>query len=267
MEHEIAVNTKKTKCMLFASKQQSKNTGKIYIENNDIDFVDKFKYLGVWIRPNLNNSEHLKQRKITTMTAAHKLNMLGLNTNVLTAELKSFLVNVYCRSALQYGIENSYLNEGDYREIVSLEARVIKRALALTKYHSTTLIINALDTVPLVTTIKMRKLNFVKQLVMNRLTNEIIQYQLGHKEKLATKSFLREIVRITGKNIYTLNAENIVKTCRVEVNKLKRVTEQEKSSKESKAIRYLLDHRSSGNDELLRTLTHWSTRRQSRVEK
>ena len=148
------------------------------------------------------------------MAAAYKLNKLGLNTNILTTELKSFLINVYCRSALQYGIENSFLNEGDYRELVTVESNIIKRALALTKYHSTTLIINALDTMPLVTTIKIRKLTFIKQLLMNRATRKIVQFQLEHRDTLANKSFIRELVKITGINIFTLNSENIVKLCR-----------------------------------------------------
>lgn len=195
---------------------------------------------------------------MAAMAAAYKLNALGLNTSIVTPEVKSFLLNVYCRSALQYGIENSYLNEGEYKEISSMEGRIIKRSLALTKYHSTSMLVNALDIEPLVSVIKTRKLAFVKQLMMNRVTRRILSVQLGNLKLLANKSFIRELVKILGVNIYTLNMDNIVKTCNARIRKFKEETNNLKSSDDAKAVRYLLEHRNSQNDALLRKLTHWS---------
>jgi hypothetical protein len=258
LKHEISINTKKTKCMVFGSKQQINHNEEIYINNLKLDFVDKFKYLGVWLRNNLNCNDHIKSRKATAIAAAYKLNALGINSNILNAELKSFLINVYCRSSLQYGIENSYLNESDYKEMTSIEARIIKRALGLSKYHSTTMIINALKTQPIVTMIKTRKLAFVKQLWLNPLTRRILNQQLDKLNELATKSFVRELIRIMNVNIHTLKDEHILKISQETAKKMKAEAETAKGTKEAVAIRYLLDHRTKQNDELVRKLTHWS---------
>jgi hypothetical protein len=264
--HEILINTKKTKYMIFGTKQQINVPQEISINNNKIDLVDKFKYLGVWLRPNLNNSEHLKQRKMIAIAAAYKLNSLGLNSNIVSAELKSFLLNVYCSTSLQYGIENSYMSETEYKEIESIEGRIIKRALGLTKYHSTSMIMNALDSNPAVSSIKIRKLSFQKQLTDNPITYKILAYQLNHAASLATKSFVRELVKITRVNIHDFNIRSINKICKNKIKNLKAEREREKSSKEAVAIRYLLDHRSEKNDDLLRRLTHWTDRPKKKTE-
>ena len=255
--------------MIFASQQQTKNHGNLFINSNQLEFVEKFKYLGVWIKSNLSCCEHIKQKKMAAMAAAYKLNSLGINSVVVSPEIKGFLINVYCRSALQYGIENSFLNEGEYKEIASMEGRIIKRALALTKYHSTSMIINSLDIEPLTETIKMRKASFVKQLMGNRVTRKILNMQLGNLKLLANKSLIREIVKITKTNIYDLHMGNIGKICQHYINKTKNEIATAKATKEAVAVRYLLEHRNMQNDELLRKLTHWSsksvTRKQTRT--
>lgn len=115
---------------------------------------------------------------------------------------------------------------------------------------------NALGATPLTIAIKIRKLNFARQLMQNRLTRKILEHQLENRSKLANKSFVRELVKISGINIFTIDATNIVRLCRAEANKLKSITENSNSTKKAKAIRYLLNHRNKSNDELQGTLTH-----------
>jgi hypothetical protein len=260
-EHDITINAKKTKCMIFGSKAQNNNAQKVKINDVELEYVNKFKYLGYWIKSNMCCDEHVKNRKVITMAAAYKLKALGFNTGLLSAELKSFLLSVYCRSTLQYGIENSYMNERLYKELTTAEGNIIKRALGLTKYHSTSMIINALEMEPTTTMIKIRKLAFINQLCKNHLTRRIIEQQLQMKSSLATKSYIRELVKITNENIFTLDLNSISKICSRKIKELKAETEKAKSSKEAIAIRYLLDHRTKTNDDLLRKLTHWSEKK------
>lgn len=259
-ENEITINTKKTKCMVFGSKRQAQ-TKNIMLNGSLLEFVDKFKFLGMWLKSNLNGDEHIKKRKVMAIAASYRLNTLGLNTNILSAELKSFLVGVYCRSSLQYGIENTYLTGRAYNELESVEARIIKRALGLSKYHSTSMIINALDLTPTVETIKIRKLSYTKQLLRNNLTRRLLGIQLEQRADLATKSYIRELVNLTGANIFSMNLQTIGGICYRKIKEIKSAVERLKGSRDAIAIRYLLTHRNKENDDLLRKLTHWSTKK------
>jgi hypothetical protein len=256
--HEIAINAKKTKCLIFGNKQQISEKEDIVINGEKLEYVTMFKYLGVWLKSNFCCDEHVKKRKISAIAAAYRLNTLGLNTNILSTELKSFLLNVYCRSSMQYGVENTYLTEKAYNEYTTVEANIIKRALGLSKYHSTTMIMNALDQAPTAASIKIRKLSFTKQLCQNKITYRILGQQFDEVAKLATKSHIRELVRLTETNIHDLNIKNITSVFNRKVKEIKNEIERAKGTKEAIAIRYLLSHRNKYNDDLLRKLTHWS---------
>lgn len=252
------VNAKKTKCMIFGTKKDREGAKRVNINGTELEYVDKFKYLGVWLRPNLCGNEHVKKRKISAIAAAYRLNTLGLNTNILSSELKSFLIGVYCRSTLQYGIENTYMTQTSYRELEMIEAKIIKKALGLSKYQSTSMIINALDIAPTIDIIKIRKLEFAKQLQKNSLTSRILKEQLNKKTLLSAKSYIKEIVRLTNVNIFAFTPNTMTTICKNEAKKMKLAIEHKKGTKEAIAIRYLLEHRDEYKDELLRKLTHWS---------
>ena len=191
--------------MIFGSKKQISESKVMVLHGRTLDNVNSFKFLGVHLKPNFNCSQHIKHIKTVALAASYKLSSLGINTTIITAELKSFLINVYCRTALQYGIENSFLNEKDYKELTSMESKIIKRSLNLTKYHSTTLIINALDIKTFDYAIKIRKLSFMQQLLANEFTRRIVNKQLENPSKLANKSLIRELVKITKTNNHDLN--------------------------------------------------------------
>ena len=120
------------------------------------------------------------------------------------------------------------------------------------------MIMNALDQAPTAASIKIRKLSFTKQLCQNKITYRILGQQFDEVAKLATKSHIRELVRLTETNIHDLNIKNITSVCNRKVKEIKNEIELAKGTKEAIAIRYLLSHRNKYNDDLLRKLTHWS---------
>ena len=104
------------------------------------------------------------------------LNKIGFNNYRMKASLKSFLYKVYSRSTLKYGFENVYFNKKLINEIKGHEGTMIKRALYLPKYCSTTAILNALNIQPVDMLIKKCKLNFLLGLTKDKLTYKILEH-------------------------------------------------------------------------------------------
>ena len=115
MEHEIMINVGKTKYMVFNESQLRGRPARIEIGSSVVEQVTKFKYLGCWIEPNLQNKEHIKSRKQSILAAATKLRKLGLNSKEMSLEVKTFLFETYCRSTIQYGLSSGYNTQRDIR--------------------------------------------------------------------------------------------------------------------------------------------------------
>ncbi|CAG9831855.1 unnamed protein product, partial [Diabrotica balteata] len=59
-QFELTINIKKTKTMVISKR--GKVITKIQIKNEDIEQVDKIKYLGVWITEDLNPKSEIRSR-------------------------------------------------------------------------------------------------------------------------------------------------------------------------------------------------------------
>ena len=95
-----------------------------------------------------------------------------------------------------YGLENIFLTKRDVNDLKVLEGKIIKRALALPKFSSTSTIQQALKLGETEEMVKRQKLKFFVRLLDNRATNAIIQAQLTKYNQLPAKSLLIEIMNI-----------------------------------------------------------------------
>ena len=96
--NKLSLNIKKTKCMLFGSREKLKKTRcpKLSINDTKIDFVHQYKYLGVILDPHLTFNKHLNNViKIT----AHKINLLAKVRQYLT---ESASLTIYKTMILPY---------------------------------------------------------------------------------------------------------------------------------------------------------------------
>ena len=93
-----SLNFKKTKCMLFGSRDKLKKSkcSKLLIRDVYIDFVHQYKYLGVILDSHLTLKKHLNNIiKIT----AHKINLLAKVRQYLT---NNACINIYKTMILPY---------------------------------------------------------------------------------------------------------------------------------------------------------------------
>ena len=100
--NKLHVNCKKTKYMVMGSRHRTSLCGdlNLKIDNNKLDKVDTFKYLGVTLDPGLNYEAHLKS---LNATVRHKLFLLRTVRPFLTnfAALQTYRVMIL--PLLEYG--------------------------------------------------------------------------------------------------------------------------------------------------------------------
>ena len=110
-------------------------------------------------------------RKFAALNASYGLSSLRLDSRAMPIDLKIKLITIYCRPALLYGVAGCKLTESDVNELQSVEARILKKSLGLSKFCKTQLLLSALRIRLMEDIIKERKLSFLLQLFDNELTS------------------------------------------------------------------------------------------------
>ena len=86
------------------------------------------------------------------------------------------------------------LTESDVNELQSVEAKILKKSLGLSKYCKTQLLLSALRIKSMEDIIKERKLSFLLQLFDNELTSRVISSLIDNFHTLNKESFIVEMV-------------------------------------------------------------------------
>ena len=96
--NELTLNIKKTKCMVLGTKHKIKRTPTIpiYIDNQSIDYVTTYKYLGITIDQTLNFNVHANQ---VIKTVSYKLFLLQKIRKYITTQAA---INIYKAMVLPY---------------------------------------------------------------------------------------------------------------------------------------------------------------------
>ena len=114
------------------------------------------------------------------------------------------------------------------------------------------------------TTIKIRKINFLKQLLYHPVCYRIISGQLEELNKTPIKSLVHEVKKIINKYIDITNVEKMIEWKKSE---LIEATRRANETSDAKSIRYLLENPTSLNHELTKQLLGWDRRTSLRHRK
>jgi hypothetical protein len=259
-EHEIMINANKTKCIVLNSKQLKDSTADIKINDAAIERVEKFKYLGCWLESNLQNKEHLKSRKQALLAAASKLRKLGFNSPSMSMEVKAFLFETYCRTASMYGLVNAPLAHKDINDLAILENKIIKVAFGLTKYHSTTMLLNAIKIKPLEDELKIRKLQHVNQLLKYEPTARILEHQLENRKTLPNKSLLRYVLGSVNNPDSITNTDMLITATQDKIAEIEEAYRKAESTENADAVNYLLTNNTPRNHDVVKKMLSWQNR-------
>jgi hypothetical protein len=255
-EHEISINIKKTKCMIIGPKKVKQSCQPIKIDNQNLDFVSKFKYLGIWLEDNWQHKEYIKIRKMNCMGSSYQLQKLGFNERLVDIGLKSFMYTVYCRTILFYGLEALHLTQKDIIEIQTTEGKIIKRSLNLNKFSSNEKIFHALNMKKTDMAILKRKLTFAIQLIENDMTGQIIAEQLNNHTSLSTKSLLYNILIRLGIADDKHDVTSFKSLLKTKIYLLEQDNFVQKATAEIQSIKYFLENRTFINDLMLKEYTN-----------
>ena len=259
IKHEIMINIQKTKYMTFNGNQLGKEKNEVKIGTSIVEQVSKFKYLGCWIESNLQSREHTKSRKQAILAAAAKLRKLGFNSKEMSLDVKTFLFNTYCRTAAQYGLACGYNTQNDIRELTILDNKILKVAFGLTKYHSTSMLLNAVKVKPLDKLIRIRKLQMIAQLLKYDLTARIIEHQLLDQNQIPSKSYIREIID-SHTDPQVMNIDTLITIANDKIVQIEQNIRNEQNNERAIAVNYLIRHDSPKNHQIVRKMLSWENR-------
>jgi sporulation protein YlmC with PRC-barrel domain len=240
---EIKFNPKKTQIMAIGGKKANET---IKLCEAEIEWVDKMKYLGVWLNKKNNNKDHLNERRINTWRAYHSIKKeIGLEKKEMKPELKAFIWKSYIRPIAYYGLENVYPSKSDIKKVQTMEAKMIKRMLGLSTRTKNTHLLYALNIEPVEFKFNKLKINFFRRLLTNEYTHKIATSIRGIESKLNN-----EVVEITGKQIGEVRDEDLV----IRVKEIVRMIQREKKNGIAQSIKTCLSHESERNTILLKLL-------------
>ena len=261
---EVEINIKKTK-VISTNKWSTAET--IKINEEKLEEVEKFKYLGWWMEKNLSGKEHLKARKLAATVTSYQLKKIGFETEHMSPDMKVLLRDTYCRSKMKYALENTHLSEKEYAELNSVESRTLKTAFGLSRYHSNTLLNNALGITPISEITKIRKLNFAIELLNYSITREIVVNYLSNIKKIPHKSLVKEVLRLIGYKEESIEIEQFKSLIHKKVAELEKISKLDKEGDTAKAIKFLLYRKTQASKNIIKRLLHWenNTARKTRV--
>ena len=123
------MNVKKTKCMVFGTRQKLKylNPAHFSIDNRELEMVQHYKYLGTYVDSELNFT---RQSNETIKLVSYKLYFLTKIKKYLDTESLIRLYKAYIQPYFDYNdifLENSTYRK--YDRLVLLQRRCLRRCL------------------------------------------------------------------------------------------------------------------------------------------
>jgi hypothetical protein len=122
----LKINKKKSEVLRINSKCNSK----IMIENQELNDVDKYTYLGANVNKLGGGAEDIGNRIRKAMTSFVKLKQIW-NSNIYSLKTKLKLFNSLVKSVLLYGCEAWKVNEGDNRKLDIFQFKCLRKILRI----------------------------------------------------------------------------------------------------------------------------------------
>ena len=118
----MRINEKKTKCMVVGGKGERIN---IRMNNEQIEQVNSFKYLGSIVTDDIRSTKEIKTRIAIAKEAFNKKK--NLLNGPLNKELRKRLAKCYIWSVALYGVETWTLRKEDEKRIEAFEMWMWRR--------------------------------------------------------------------------------------------------------------------------------------------
>ena len=131
LEHNLKVNTSKTKVMIFARRQPQK-TPSLHWNGVNLEIVQSYTYLGVPVNSTMNQNFTFLHFKSQSKIAAANLFNLFYKANISNFKIQQQLFNSLVRSVTTYCAPIWAINNPDCFEVI--EANFLKQLFRLPKF-------------------------------------------------------------------------------------------------------------------------------------
>ena len=134
--HELIINKLKTKCMIFENtKKVILENGSVKLENNEIEVVKTYKYMGHVIQGDMGDISDIELRLSKFYSST---NSVLRNFKNIDVETLLFLCTSYCKPVfgLNLLINNSTLNSSQFKTFEVAYNNTLKRIMNVPIYSS-----------------------------------------------------------------------------------------------------------------------------------
>ena len=253
---EIKFNPEKTLYMEVGTSPKINNKRRVQkptFDDKEIMKVDKMKYLGMFYTRKIDNKYHLNKKSSATFNAMNRIKDLGIDSNLISTEMKASLYKTYCRPILYYGIENLMMTEIEKKKLQTTEANIVKRSFELSSKVKTTNLIYGVGLEQSIKRTEEIKMSFLERLYKNSFTKEMIETILEDENYKNKKSIINEIRKIT-KSENENDIKIILENSKIKLKKLKDETKKKLQSEEIKNIKLILNKNGKERTEKLREI-------------
>ena len=126
----LSINPKKTKTMIIGRDQTSHE---IKLNDEVLEQVDSYKYLGVVIKSNCSLKEEINQRISKAIKVYSQLGHTIISKRELTTKTKISIYNsIYCPTLI-YGSESWTLDNSDKSRLQAAEMKFLRRSVGKTR--------------------------------------------------------------------------------------------------------------------------------------
>ena len=168
----------------MCSNFKQENTGAIQINNNQIEQVKSFNYLGSVVNGNNSIEEEIKQR-IVQGNKAYFANLALFRSKLVSRKAKLRLYHTIIRPVVTYAYETWVLKESDKQKLLVFERKILRRIYGPIKEIDGTW--------------RLRRNNELYKIIRNQNIINFIQAQrlrwFGHVHRLPEERFVKRIYK------------------------------------------------------------------------
>ena len=208
-EYGLRINARKTKVMVIS--RAGDVSVNIYLKNQKLEQVDKYKYLGCWINQDINPEMEIRARIEQARTTFLNMRRFMCDRN-MSLSIRYRMVKAYVHSTLLYGMEAWTLNLNCMRRLEAFEMWTFRRLQRVpwTEHATNVSILERMGRDrEMLTTVKRRKAAYMGHILRN---NKYELLQLIIKGKIEGRrgpgrrqiSWMRNIREWTGMDTQTL---------------------------------------------------------------
>lgn len=245
-KYDIIINEKKTQWMKLGDPVRETAEGeplvippneneRFVINGSPIEKVGRFKLLGVWIMSNGSKRVHIKKRIQAAYAPVPGLNELGLNDPKMDPKIIGTLISTYIRPRIMYGTETMELINQETQDLITCKAKIIKRAMKLSNNSYNTQIYEMLEISSLEWALKKRKITFLKQLMENKITSDIV---IGRQAAM-DYIFIQLGIQDQGEMNSNEYKTHVINKCVQEINRINNMENKRELSTHTKVIKNL----------------------------